>query len=218
MPIRETFNSVWKTDERLYTKNPVKGEDVYGERLKQYQGDEYRQWNPNRSKLGAAIEKGLPALPINRDSRVLYLGASTGTTPSHVADICQDGIVFGVEYAAKVIQDLLNLSEQRHNLAPILGDARTPDQYRDIVDQADVIVQDVAQPDQYKILERNADLFLQEDGDALVAIKARSISSSQPVEQTFQEQKELFRQTFTIEWSSRLEPYENDHLFLHLRR
>ena len=49
---------------------------------------EYRQWNPYRSKIGAAIVGGIPSIHFGPGSKVLYLGAATGTTCSHVADIC----------------------------------------------------------------------------------------------------------------------------------
>ena len=48
---------------------------------------EYRVWNPFRSKLAAAILGGVEKIHIQPGSKVLYLGAASGTTVSHVADI-----------------------------------------------------------------------------------------------------------------------------------
>ncbi len=48
---------------------------------------EYRVWNPFRSKLAAAILGGVDKIHIHPGSKVLYLGAASGTTVSHVADI-----------------------------------------------------------------------------------------------------------------------------------
>jgi len=48
---------------------------------------EYRVWNPFRSKLSAAILGGVDKIYMPRGSKVLYLGAASGTTVSHVADI-----------------------------------------------------------------------------------------------------------------------------------
>ena len=48
---------------------------------------EYRVWNPFRSKLVAAILGGVDKIHIKPGSKVLYLGAASGTTVSHVADI-----------------------------------------------------------------------------------------------------------------------------------
>lgn len=48
---------------------------------------EYRVWNPFRSKLGAAILGGVDQIHIKPGAKVLYLGAASGTTVSHVSDI-----------------------------------------------------------------------------------------------------------------------------------
>ena len=48
---------------------------------------EYRVWNPFRSKLAAAIVGGVDKIHIKPGSKVLYLGAASGTTVSHVSDI-----------------------------------------------------------------------------------------------------------------------------------
>lgn len=48
---------------------------------------EYRVWNPFRSKLAAAIVGGVDKIYIKPGAKVLYLGAASGTTVSHVSDI-----------------------------------------------------------------------------------------------------------------------------------
>lgn len=48
---------------------------------------EYRAWNPFRSKLAAAILGGVDQIHIKPGCKVLYLGAASGTTVSHVSDI-----------------------------------------------------------------------------------------------------------------------------------
>nr|CAD7397831.1 unnamed protein product [Timema cristinae] len=48
---------------------------------------EYRVWNPFRSKLAAAILGGVDQIHISPGTKVLYLGAASGTTVSHVSDI-----------------------------------------------------------------------------------------------------------------------------------
>lgn len=44
-------------------------------------------WNPFRSKLAAAILGGIDKIHMVPGSKVLYLGAASGTTVSHVSDI-----------------------------------------------------------------------------------------------------------------------------------
>ncbi|MFI5412582.1 MAG: fibrillarin-like rRNA/tRNA 2'-O-methyltransferase, partial [Candidatus Micrarchaeales archaeon] len=87
MDFKEVFDDVYSIDGKLATKNLVKGKTVYDENLILYKSNEYRSWTPYRSKLSAAIMNGLKTFAIKKDSCILYLGASTGTTPSHVSDI-----------------------------------------------------------------------------------------------------------------------------------
>src|SRR5437016_2840111 len=80
-------------DDALLTKNLVPGESVYNEKRvsvdNKEAGDktEYRVWNPFRSKLAAAIVGGIENIYMKPGSKVLYLGAASGTTVSHVADL-----------------------------------------------------------------------------------------------------------------------------------
>ena len=78
----------------LATKNLVPGKSVYGEKLIEIktEGIEYRAWNPFRSKLASAIIGGVDNIPIQPGTKVLYLGAASGTSVSHVSDIV--GLVF----------------------------------------------------------------------------------------------------------------------------
>ena len=81
----------------LLTRNLVAGRRVYNEELLIKDGVEYRTWDPFRSKLAAAILKGLAGDVIGAGDKVLYLGTSTGTTPSHVSDIIgEEGLLIGV--------------------------------------------------------------------------------------------------------------------------
>ncbi|KAG5413955.1 hypothetical protein IGI04_001522 [Brassica rapa subsp. trilocularis] len=79
-------------EDALVTKNLVPGEAVYNEKRISVQNEdgtktEYRVWNPFRSKLAAAILGGVDNIYIKPGSKVLYLGAASGTTVSHVSDI-----------------------------------------------------------------------------------------------------------------------------------
>ena len=55
---------------------------------------EYRVWNAFRSKLAASIVNGISATYMKTGSKVLYLGAASGTTVSHVSDIVGEVFYF----------------------------------------------------------------------------------------------------------------------------
>ncbi len=210
--IKEIFENVYIVDDKLATKSTVKGKKVYDEKIIKLDNEEYRVWNPYKSKLAAAILKGLKTLPIKRNSKILYLGASAGTTPSHVADIADKGIVYAVEYSPRIMREMLDACEGRKNIIPILGDANKPQEYSDI-EMVDVIYEDVAQPNQAEILIKNAKWFLKKDGYAMIAIKARSIDVTKDPKEIFKEQKNILENSgFKVLEEIDIEPYEKDHI------
>ena len=166
-----------ETDGRktFYTKNLVPGKQVYGERLVAENDIEYREWDIRRSKLAAALIKGIDQLGFKEDSKVLYLGSATGTTVSHVSDICSKGAVFAIDFAPRVMRDLMYVAEQRKNIIPLLADANKPEEYYSFIPAADIIYQDVAQKNQVEIFLKNINLFLKSTGYAIIAVKSRSI-------------------------------------------
>ena len=115
--------------QRLATRNLTPGRNVYGERLLRHEGVEYRVWDAFRSKLAAAILKNLKTVPIKPSHRVLYLGAASGTTASHVSDIVgEKGYVYCVEFAPRALRELVNnVCAYSLNMSPILEDARFPE-------------------------------------------------------------------------------------------
>ncbi|KAF3840212.1 hypothetical protein F7725_018929 [Dissostichus mawsoni] len=122
-------------EDALVTRNMVVGESVYGEkRMSVEEGEtkiEYRAWNPFRSKLAAAILGGVDQIHIKPGSKVMYLGAASGTTVSHVSDIVgPEGLVYAVEFSHRSGRDLLNVAKKRTNIIPIIEDARHPHKYR----------------------------------------------------------------------------------------
>ncbi|MDY6776487.1 MAG: fibrillarin-like rRNA/tRNA 2'-O-methyltransferase [Candidatus Nanohaloarchaea archaeon] len=215
--MEEIFPGVYRRKDRLYTENLVPGETVYGESTVTEDGTEYRSWSPSRSKAAAALKKGLREFPVERSSEVLYLGASTGTTVSHFSDIASSGVVYAVEHSPKIARQLLESMEERGNVAPILADARKPEEYSAQVSKVDLLYQDVAQQDQVDILKRNAEKFLLEGGHAMIAVKARSISASRDPDDVFDEVKEGLRESFEILDGKKLSPFHEDHLFLVLQ-
>lgn len=204
--------------QRLSTKNLSSGRNVYGERLVTHRGVEYRVWDAFRSKLAAAILKGLTAVPIMPGHSVLYLGAASGTTASHVSDIVEmEGHVYCVEFASRSIRDLVdNVCAYRPNMSPILEDARFPEKYSILVrGKVDDIYCDIAQPEQAKVLVDNAHVFLKKSGWIVFAVKAQSIDvTREPSEVYRREVRVLEDHGFRIEQVVRLEPYDKAHAMI----
>jgi len=202
---------------RLATKNLAPGHAVYGERLVKFHGVEYRVWDAFRSKLAAAILKGLETVPIQPGHKVLYLGAASGTTASHVSDIVgEKGHVYCIEFAARSIRDLVNnVCAFRMNMSPILADARLPERYAALVEKVDNIYCDIAQPEQAKVLADNADLFLSNRGWIMLAVKAQSIDvTRKPSEVYMEEMGTLKNRGFRIKQIVQLEPYDKAHAMI----
>lgn len=200
--------------DRLATKNLVPGRSVYKERLVVHGGAEYRLWDPFRSKLAAAILNGMGSFPFAEGSRVLYLGASTGTTVSHVSDIVgPGGIVFGVEHASRVARDFLDrVASRRSNIVPVMSDARQPNAYAAVFGKADVAYSDVAQPDQTGIAISNCRAHLRAGGDLLMVVKTRSIDVVRRPDSVIDGEIERLRAGgFTVSESVDLSPYDKDH-------
>jgi rRNA 2'-O-methyltransferase fibrillarin (EC 2.1.1.-) len=204
---------------RLATKNLVPGQRVYGERLFNYEGVEYREWNAYRSKLAAALLKGLEELPVKEGDRILYLGIASGTTASHISDIIgSKGLIYGVEFSPRVIRDLMQVVADRRNILPILADARAPERYRLMVGMVNGLYADVAQPEQADIVNRNARLFLEDGGYLLLAIKARSIDvTREPSDIYLREMKKLAQGGFEIIDVVHLDPFDRDHAMIYAR-
>jgi len=202
--------------ERLATRSLASG-SVYGERIVAFEGVEYRVWDPYRSKLAAAILRKTKFVPIKPEAKVLYLGAASGTTVSHVSDIVgEKGLVYCVEFAARVMRELVNhVCSCRVNTIPILADARFPGRYRSAVAAVDSIYCDIAQPEQAKILADNAEVYLKHGEGVMLAVKARSIDVTEEPSKVFRREVDLLRKFgFKVHEVVRLDPFEKDHVMV----
>jgi len=182
----------------------TRGKPVYGEPT----DGEWRRWNPHRSKLGAMLAKDVDT-GLAGGETVLYLGAASGTTVSHVTDFA--GPAYAVEFAARPMRDLLSVAESRKRLFPLLKDARKPSEYAHVVEHVDAIVQDVATRGQARVAVENS-RFLGEDGRLVAAIKARSEDVTRSPEAVFEDAIETLEEEYEILTAERLEPYHDDHL------
>lgn len=207
---------------RLATRNLTPGLNVYGERLVKFEKVEYRIWDAFRSKLAAAIFRGVQNVPVEPENKILYLGAASGTTASHVSDIVGDkGYVYCVEFAARSIRDLVNnVATYRSNISPLLEDARLPEKYATFVSgKVDTIYCDVAQPEQAKLLADNADVFLKASGWVMLAVKSQSIDVTLDPAQVYQmEAKVLKKRGFDVKEVVALEPYDKAHAMIIAQR
>lgn len=187
--------------ERLATSGPP----VYGEPT---DGD-WRAWDPGRSKLGAMLTLGMDTGLAGGDS-VLYLGAASGTTVSHVADFA--GPTYAVEFAPRPARDLLSVARARENCVPLLKDARTPESYAHVVEaDLDAVVQDVATRGQARVARLNRQ-FLADDGRLVVAVKARSEDVTRDPDAVFESVLAELRESFEILETVRLDRYHDAHL------
>ncbi|GMM46298.1 rRNA methyltransferase [Pichia kluyveri] len=211
-------------EDLLVTKNIAPGESVYGEKrisVEEPSKDpnvpatkvEYRVWNPFRSKLAAGIMGGLDQIFIKPGAKVLYLGAASGTSVSHVSDVVgPEGLVYAVEFSHRPGRELISMAKKRPNVIPIVEDARHPQKYRMLIGMVDVVFADVAQPDQARIIALNSHMFLKDNGGVVISIKANCIDSTVDAETVFAREVQKMREERIKPLEQlTLEPYERDH-------
>ncbi|RLF27383.1 MAG: fibrillarin-like rRNA/tRNA 2'-O-methyltransferase [Thermoplasmata archaeon] len=206
---------VFRENNKLFTENleSCRGIQVYNEKLVSINDKELRSWNPYRSKLAAAILKGLKNINITSKSEILYLGAATGTTVSHISDIVKDGAVYSVENSPVALKQLIKLSRKRHNIIPIMADASHPEKYSHIVPHVDFIYQDISQRNQADIFIKNVDRYLKKAGYGIMMVKARSIDVSlKPKDAYDMVINKLIEHKVKIIKTIDLAPYEKDHV------
>ncbi|MCS7130774.1 MAG: fibrillarin-like rRNA/tRNA 2'-O-methyltransferase [Archaeoglobaceae archaeon] len=185
----------------------------YGEKIFEVGRERYREWVPWRSKLSAMIVKGYE-VEFSGNEKILYLGAASGTTLSHLADIVDEGMIYAVEYSAKPFKKLLELARNRENIIPILADASKPQEYSGVVEKVDLIYQDLSQRNQVEILEINSKFFLKRRGRMLMMVKAKSIDSTVEPREVFSLVLKEVSEAFEILATGDLEPYHRDHIFV----
>lgn len=198
----------------VYTRNLTSGKSFFAEELIREKGVEFRSWDVSRSKLGAAIKKGISQIGIKDKDIVLYLGAAHGFTPSYVSDLVgNEGFVFCLDNAPRVVRDLVFVCEERINMAPILADANHPEEYKELISpQVDVVFQDIAQRNQVEIFLKNCDAFLKKGGFGLLALKARSVDVSKRPREIFRDVRmQLDKSIMVVVDYRELEPFERDH-------
>ncbi len=219
--MKQIFEGIFSSKGKILTKNFTPGKKVYGEKLVKTGSVEYREWNPYRSKLCAAIKKGLKKLEIKKGLNVLYLGVAEGTTASHLSDVIEEkGLIFGVDLSQRTMKKFIELCEDRENLVPVLENAEKPEKYEKYLKNSEIslLYQDLSQRKQAQIFNKNAKKFLKKGKLGIIAIKAKSISSTENIEKIFEKQKEELKKEFDIIECIPLQPYEKSHLLCVMKK
>lgn len=224
MKIKKTeFKGVFKLENKgkktLLTKNITPNKKYFDEKLIRYENEEYRIFDYRRSKLAAAVIKKIKPMNLNKNNVILYLGASHGYTVSFISDIVGlNGIIFAIEFAPRVMRDLMFLCKQRKNIAPILADANKPQDYENRMCMVDFIFQDIAQKNQAEIFLKNTELFLKDKGLAMIAVKSRSIDITKKPKEIYELVRKKLEQKMDIIDFKTLDPFEKDHCVFLCRR
>lgn len=206
----EGVPGVFTDGHSLMTVNGSPGKAVYGERLLMIDGIEYRHWDPYRSKLAAMILLGGRKFLLDESTKVLYLGAASGTTASHVSDIVTNGVVHCVEVSERSFRDLVKVCETRKNMIPILEDANRPEEYAHMIEGIELVYQDIAQRNQVDIFVRNMAAFDAEHG--ILMLKSRSVDVNRQPKDVFAEvRRQLVAKLLKVRSMIILERYAKDH-------
>ena len=220
---------VRKEGRSLWTRNANKGKSVIGERRKRDGKIEWRKWDPYRSKVAAALlaTKGEPSEILPEPGSVaLYLGASSGTTVSHIHDhLCgagnhHDGQLIAVEISPRMMRDLQSLAEQRMGLIPILADARNVNAYATTMRRrAEWIHQDLSIADQAQNFISIAEDTLSKGGTGLLSLKAASERADEGGDSSRFSRAEALLRESSLEFIERIdiEKYQEQHVIFHVK-
>ncbi|MBD3319408.1 fibrillarin-like rRNA/tRNA 2'-O-methyltransferase [Candidatus Woesearchaeota archaeon] len=193
--------------EQRYPVNP------FSSRQERHKGTSYLVMDPKRSKLAAGLKTGLQHPPQEHDI-VLYLGASAGYTVSFLAQ--QTPLLLAVEFSPVMMQELLFIAQELPTIAPLLADARQPEQYEHRLCEADYLFCDISQRDQVDIFNKHLK-YLRRGGIGALALKTRSINAVTPPDIIFKKVLNTLQQRMEIVEHHRLEPYQKDHYLIIIR-
>ena len=209
------WERVYRDGRDLYTLNRTPGARVYGEALVTADGVEYRAWDPFRSKLAALLLKEAPPDILGQPRTVLYLGASHGTTVSHLSDLWPEAMIFAVEKSPTSFPRLLALARSRPGLVPILADAQLPERYQADVGAVDLLYQDIAQRNQAGIFVENARACLAPGGRGILMLKVRSVTQQRPTAAVVREARTALQSAqLPVVFEASLTPFSREHVAL----
>ena len=213
----------------LWTRNAVRGVSVRGERRKTDSRVEWRAWTASKSKVAAALlrtSNNPSELLPETGSTCLYLGASYGSTVSHIHDhVCgsgnhHGGQVVAVEISPRAMRELSTLAASRPGLVTVLGDARVPTQVTPFIrGKADWIHQDLSIADQAQTFVKMSHAFLRPGGTGLLSLKAASERASQGDDNSRFSKAERILEQSNLELLERIDlpGLEDQHVMFHGR-
>ena len=206
----------------LWSRNAVKGVSLLGERLKRDGRNEWRQWNPRASKLGAALLKASQSglLP-EHGTTCLYLGSGHGTTISHLHDhVCGaknhlNGAIIAVDISSRCMRDMIRLSKARPGIIPVLADCRQIQEVNPFLSRkVPWLFQDVSQSGQVEMFIEACNRFLESNGTGLLSLKS---ASERNTESAFNHaEKSLLEAGFTLVEKIDLAGWEEQHILFHV--
>jgi len=214
---------------KIWTRNSVKGVSVRRERRKRDGRNEWRYWDPTKSKIAASLLRTkldpTEIIPLP-GAKCLYLGSSVGGTVSHIHDcVCgsgnhHKGQILAVDISPRMMRELVALSEIRPGIVPLLADARRVSAITPFIDEkVDWLHQDLSIADQATTFIRMANAFLKKGGVALLSLKAASERASEGDIETRFEKAEKILMSSELEIVERidLKGLEEQHVLFYCK-
>lgn len=195
---------------RLYTLNSAPGWRLKRQPVLVREGKEYRSWNPYTSKIAAYMLCGGAHKEFAESSSILYLGASYGTTVSHLHDVTPSARIYAVEFAREPFSSLRRLASSHPGIIPVFEDATHPERYQHIVEDPELIVQDISQRDPVGILLKQFDAF-RSLRSAYLSVKAPSIDSTSDSRGVIENVASVLRDRFRLVEIVDISRYEKGH-------
>ncbi|WJX41860.1 hypothetical protein P8452_29157 [Trifolium repens] len=209
----------------LYTRNLVPGvqslnQDVVFSVQDENEGTvEYREWDPFKSRLAAAILSGAQNIWIKPGSRVLVVyshsrdDAHFGITISHISDIVgPQGMVYVVEESDCNCNSLLDMADKRFNIVPIVYGS--PYQYRMLINIVDVLFAAPDRPEEVRSAFLNATCFLKTGGHYMLYVQGNCIESTNRGDGVFSSLCATHQVQFKRMERVTLEPFDRDHAYV----
>merc|ERR1712118_640926 len=108
-------------------------------------------------------------------------------------------------------RELINLTQKRANVIPVIENARFPERFRMLISMVDVIYSDIPCQDQVNIVWKNANFFLKGRGHFILSMKAIHVDQSSSRDIVFsREIQKLQSLQLRPREQLTLEPYERE--------